>query len=680
MSRTGIGNSVSRWVDRIAGAGVTDRELLHRYTEYADQDAFEVLVRRHHDLVLAASARVLADPNDVADAIQATFLVLVQRAHRADWRPNLGPWLYGVAHRVSVRLRVRSRRRPVPLGTADPVAPPVGPDLSWQEACALLHAELDLLPDRYRLPLLLCYLEGETRETAAAALGVTCGVIKGRVRRGCEVLRVRLARRGVTFSVGILAAVTTPRILRAEGPEMILSALKSGCSLHVSQLAQEIMMSSVMSKVTKCILAGVLLAGTTAALVATTGDPPGSSAPTEKKAVKEPAVGAQKGDVWLPAPLVAAEPKYKPIDPATVAVYEKLGAKYSTLKVDEHGYVIYGAVDGLPGFTFEQRLPDEKLPPVGVPFYLACLKATDGELKALNNLINLTHLELPHKQVTDVGLKELKGLNDLRWLSLWDTKVTDEGLKELRELHNLESLDLGYTAVTDEGMKELKELKNLTRLSLGDTKVTDVGLKELQGLKNLKSLLLINLGVTDAGLKELKGLNKLTILHLYGTAVTDAGMRELRELKDLSILELSKTKVGDAGLRELKDLKSLDYLGLVGTQVTNGGMNELKSIASLTQLSLGETVIGDSSLIELRDLKNLTYLDLHDTKVTDEGLKELKNLKNLKNLAIYGVAVSKAGIKELQEALPKCSIQTVRPGGGSKIGFRDFCRFLNATI
>jgi RNA polymerase sigma factor (sigma-70 family) len=296
MSGTGIGNSVSRWMDRLAGSGVTDHELLHRYTEHADQDAFEVLVRRHHDLVWAASARVLADPNDVADAVQATFLVLVQRAQRADWRPNLGPWLYGVAHRVSVRLRVRGRRRPGPLGAAAPVAPPVGPDLSWQEACALLHAELDLLPDRYRLPLLLCYLEGETREAAAAALGVTCGVIKGRVRRGCEVLRVRLARRGVTLSAGILAAVTTPRTLRAVDPEMITSAIRAGCSPRVAQLAREMMMGSVMSKVTKYILAGVLLAGTAAAFVATAGDPPGSSPPPEKKAAKEPAAGAPKGD------------------------------------------------------------------------------------------------------------------------------------------------------------------------------------------------------------------------------------------------------------------------------------------------------------------------------------------------------------------------------------------------
>ncbi|QJW93602.1 RNA polymerase sigma factor [Frigoriglobus tundricola] len=295
MSGTGTGNNVSRWMDQFADTGATDRELLRRYTEHADQGAFEVLVRRHHDLVLAASARVLADPNDVADAVQATFLILVRRARRTDWRPNLGPWLYGVAHRVSVRLQARSWRRPVPLGGADPVAPSVGPDLSRSEACALLHAELDLLPDRYRLPLILCYVEGETREAAAAALGVTCGIIKGRVRRGCEVLRVRLTRRGVTLPLGVLAAATAPRALRAVGPEAVVTAIGVGGSLRAAQLAREIVMGSVMSKVMKCLLAGVLLAGTTAALVAT-GAPPGASPPPEEKAAKGPAAEAPKGD------------------------------------------------------------------------------------------------------------------------------------------------------------------------------------------------------------------------------------------------------------------------------------------------------------------------------------------------------------------------------------------------
>src|SRR5262245_27566367 len=177
-------------------ARATDRELLGWFLDDRDEAAFEVLVRRHERLVRTAVSRVLSDPDDSADAIQATFLVLLRRARAIDWRAGLGSWLYGVAHRVAVRLRAGNRRQPGALGTNDPANPKTGPDPSWREACDLLHVELDRLPDRYRLPLLLCYLEGHTRDEAAAVLRLTAGAVKGRVRRGCKLLRWRLARRG----------------------------------------------------------------------------------------------------------------------------------------------------------------------------------------------------------------------------------------------------------------------------------------------------------------------------------------------------------------------------------------------------------------------------------------------------------------------------------------------------
>src|SRR5205807_465600 len=130
---------------------------------------FEALVRRHERLIRSAVGRVLSDPDDADDAFQATFLVLIRRARSIDWRAGLGPWLYGVAHRVAVKARDAGRTRVRKEAGARPAGAEPPPDLSWREACALLHAELDRLPDRYRLPLLLCYLEGKTRDEAAAA-------------------------------------------------------------------------------------------------------------------------------------------------------------------------------------------------------------------------------------------------------------------------------------------------------------------------------------------------------------------------------------------------------------------------------------------------------------------------------------------------------------------------------
>src|SRR5205823_7558349 len=179
---------------RKESADDTDRDLLTRFLREQDEAAFEALVRRHERLIRSAVGRVLSDPDDADDAFQATFLVLIRRARSIDWRTGLGPWLYGVAHRVAIKARdaglARARKEAAaPTRGADPP-----PDLSWREACALLHAELDRLPDRYRLPLLLCYLDGKTRDEAAAALRVTAQTVKGRLERGREILRTRLAR------------------------------------------------------------------------------------------------------------------------------------------------------------------------------------------------------------------------------------------------------------------------------------------------------------------------------------------------------------------------------------------------------------------------------------------------------------------------------------------------------
>jgi RNA polymerase sigma factor (sigma-70 family) len=192
-----------------AGDDQTDRQLLARFAAGRDPAAFAELVRRHGRLVLAACRRVLGDPADVEDAFQATFLVLLRKAPTAPWRTSVGAWLYGVAHRVACQARkddARRRRRESRAAeratrSADP------PDLSWREACATLHVELDRLPDKYRLPLLLCYLEGKSRDEAARALGWSLGTVKGRLERGRDVLRGRLVRRGVTLSAGLLGAV-----------------------------------------------------------------------------------------------------------------------------------------------------------------------------------------------------------------------------------------------------------------------------------------------------------------------------------------------------------------------------------------------------------------------------------------------------------------------------------------
>ena len=122
---------------------------------------------------------------------------------------TVGSWLYAVAHRLAVRARSDARRRAEREGAAARQrAEVVPPDPSWREAVAVLHEELDRLPDAYRRVLLLCYLRGRSREEAAAELGWSPGAVKGRLERGRKMLAARLARRGIGLSAGLLAVVT----------------------------------------------------------------------------------------------------------------------------------------------------------------------------------------------------------------------------------------------------------------------------------------------------------------------------------------------------------------------------------------------------------------------------------------------------------------------------------------
>jgi erythromycin esterase len=187
-------------------AGVPDADLLARWTTARDEAAFECLVWRHGPMVLATCRRVLGPGPDADDAFQATFLTLVRRAGQV--RSGVGGWLHRVAYRVA--LRVRARRRPTAALVAEPAAEPAH-DADWHDLRPVLDREIDALPERFRAPFVLCYLQGKTNEQAARELGRPVGTILSRLATARQKLRARLTRRGVGLSAA--AAVTVPASL-----------------------------------------------------------------------------------------------------------------------------------------------------------------------------------------------------------------------------------------------------------------------------------------------------------------------------------------------------------------------------------------------------------------------------------------------------------------------------------
>lgn len=208
----------------------TDRDLLRRFVYRHDEAAFTALVKRHQRLVYGALTKLLSDDADIEDAFQATFLVLVRKANSVTWHADLATWLYAVAHRIAVRARSEAQRR---RARGDEAARRTGeetmsPDLSWREACQLLHEELDRLPEKLRLPLMLCYLEGKSRDEAAAQMRVSLNTVKGRLELGRNLLRGRLSRRGITLSSGLLAAVAHSTVC-ASPPRLVDITLSAAC-------------------------------------------------------------------------------------------------------------------------------------------------------------------------------------------------------------------------------------------------------------------------------------------------------------------------------------------------------------------------------------------------------------------------------------------------------------------
>jgi RNA polymerase sigma factor (sigma-70 family) len=205
-----------------AAAGeLTDRQLLERFAAGHEEEAFALLVRRHGPMVLGVCRRLLRQEQDAEDAFQATFLVLARKAAAVSWEGSVGGWLYQVAGRVARKARAAAARRRdqerqvAPMSALSPEDAPARRELQ-----TLLDEEVRRLPEKYRAPVVLCYLEGKSHVEAARQLAWPVGTVKGRLARARQQLRTRLARRGLA-----LAAVAVAPLL---GSELAPAAVPAG--------------------------------------------------------------------------------------------------------------------------------------------------------------------------------------------------------------------------------------------------------------------------------------------------------------------------------------------------------------------------------------------------------------------------------------------------------------------
>jgi RNA polymerase sigma factor (sigma-70 family) len=238
--------------------GQPDGQVLSQFLTRRDEAAFAVLVRRHGPMVLSVCRRILGNAADADDAFQATFLVLLRNAASLTSRAVLGDWLHGVARRTALHARrTAARRRTKEQAMVRPEARQSAARDDW---LPLLDEELGRLPVKYRLAIMLCYLEGATRQEAALRLGCPEGTLASRLARGRALLARRLARHGVAVSAGSLVATLTQQVAPASVPlAMASAAVKNAVLCGLGKTPAMGLMSAQVITLTEGVLKAMLL-------------------------------------------------------------------------------------------------------------------------------------------------------------------------------------------------------------------------------------------------------------------------------------------------------------------------------------------------------------------------------------------------------------------------------------
>lgn len=235
-------HAAARVIDRLRAAvpdARSDADLAGRYLLDRDEAAFTALVRRHGPMVLGVCRRVVGDVHTADDAFQAVFLVLARRAASVRPRSAVGNWLYGVAYRTALKARAVRAKRHARFKQVDAMPEPPAPTPAdpWTDLRPVIDEELARLPAKYRLPVVLCDLEGRPQRAVAQHLGVAPATLAGRLAHARRTLAARLTRRGVALSGGAVATLLTERSAGAVGPALADGVVKAAEAVAAGGLA-----------------------------------------------------------------------------------------------------------------------------------------------------------------------------------------------------------------------------------------------------------------------------------------------------------------------------------------------------------------------------------------------------------------------------------------------------------
>jgi RNA polymerase sigma factor (sigma-70 family) len=430
---------------------MTDGQLLECFVARRDEAAFEALVRRYGPMVLGTCRRVLRHSQDAEDAFQAAFLVLARKAASIGQRELLGNWLYGVAYRTALDARAAAARRRARERQVNPLPEPAREDASTtdHDLRALLDREVNRLPNRYRVAVALCDLEGRTRQDAAQQLGIPVGTLSGRLTTARRMLARRLARHGLVLSGAAWAAAWSQQAAAAcVSPQLVAStvgfsvgkAVAEVVSVRVVALAEGVLKGMLVKKL-KTVAIVVLLAATVlgggllayqpmAAEQPVVAARPGAEPPEADKATRDPRVlhlhSRGRRVVWSPdGKTLLVVTKYESLffgrNGSAIHVWdvEKGEVKHALAEDPGKGLAFQYAAFSADGRTIAATASEE-VRAVGSAEIRTVVKLWDARTFALKRtLVGATHLV--HFAISPDG-KLLAGCDpSAKTMHLWDT-------------------------------------------------------------------------------------------------------------------------------------------------------------------------------------------------------------------------------------------------------------------
>lgn len=351
---------------------LSDRDLLRRFVQDADDDAFAGIVRRYHGLVMSVCRRVTSRRADAEDAFQATFLALAHRPRSIRRAASLSSWLYVVAWRTSLRLVKQRRSQPMEHLSEEPANRTPGPldQIASSQNLQVLDEELNRLPARYRDVLVMAYFANQSNQQIADELNVSRGTVDGRLRRGRNQLRIRLARRGVVL--GVLAAATAlpGQAAAATSPELLSATTQLGLQTLNGTLPATTDLTfpeSLIRPETAVMSSNLLMTGVACASIAV--------------GLLGLTVGADDGRDDLPGPVIepaALSAVTEPLAAPQIVFVSQAAAKTPALSAaadenEDDGYFIGGSVptrfhawpdDAPPVERWMHEILNEEIPPL----------------------------------------------------------------------------------------------------------------------------------------------------------------------------------------------------------------------------------------------------------------------------------------------------------------------------